>query len=137
MVPGLEIAVGYLAGWAVRKLGRATGRADRHVDATVDRFGDLIAGKLAGDRALTQLETEGAAGVANPHTTQRLLLAVEQAAETDPGFAAALHAAVADLVAADNRSAASTSGPHSVVHPGADAVAEVTELLDTAPRRSG
>jgi hypothetical protein len=96
----VELVAGYLAAWAVRKARRAAGRADaqvdRALDAGLDRLHDMVSQRLSGDAALARLETEAAErGEVGGRTRQRVALAVEEAAERDPAFAAQL----ADLVA--------------------------------------
>ena len=98
---GIEFVVGYLVAWAVRKARRVGHRADAEVDQALDtgmdRLHNLIADKLGPDPALTQLETEAAAGATTPRTEQRVRLAVEDAGEKDPEFAARLDALVAEI----------------------------------------
>lgn len=111
---GVEIAVGYLFAWAAGKARRVAGRADqeadRAVDAAMDRFHDLVGRKLNGDPALERLAQEAESGQEEPsvRTRQRVQLALEDAAEQDPGFAEALERAVKDLQAI-SRTAGSTS----------------------------
>jgi hypothetical protein len=108
---GLEIAVGYLFAWAVRKARRVAGRADQEVDrgldAGMDRLHDLVSRKLGNDPALEQLSDEAEAGRQEPRsrTAQRVVLALEDAAEGDTEFADALQQAVEQLQAASNPSA--------------------------------
>ncbi|MDH6124839.1 hypothetical protein [Kitasatospora sp. GP82] len=102
---GLEIAVGYLFAWAVRKSKRVADRADaevdRGLDAGMDKLHDLVSHKLGQDPALHKLTEEAEAGQAQPsdRTRQRVQLALEDAAEQDPGFAEALERAVKHLQA--------------------------------------
>ncbi|MFJ8627477.1 hypothetical protein ACIRD3_32205 [Kitasatospora sp. NPDC093550] len=97
---GIEIAVGYVFAWAVRKAGRVAHRADaevdRGLDAGMDRLHDLVSRKLSHDSSLQRLHDEAAAGHAEPtaRTRQRLELALEDAAEHDAEFADALQQAV-------------------------------------------
>jgi hypothetical protein len=98
-VVGVEVAVGLLITWLVRKAGRAARRADgvvdQVVDASVDRVGELILAKLAGDPAVERLQVEAAEqNTVSDRTIMRVELAVEEAAEQDTDFAAALAAAV-------------------------------------------
>lgn len=116
---GIEFVVGYLVAWAVRKGRRVGHRADAEVDqaldAGMDRLHDLIADKLGPDPALTQLETEAAAGATTPRTEQRVRLAVEDAGEKDPEFAARLDALVAEIRQADTaRGGGAVAGDHGV-----------------------
>jgi hypothetical protein len=95
-VTGIEIAVGYVFAWAVRKAKRAAGRADaevdRTVDASMDRLHDLVSRKLGQDPAVQRLAEEAAAGREEPsgRTRRRVELALEDAAEEDPAFAGEL-----------------------------------------------
>jgi len=107
VVTGIEIAIGYLFAWAVRKAQHVAGRADREVDraldAGMDRLHDVVSGKLGSDPALHRLAEEAASGRESPsdRTRQRVLLALEEADETDAGFAADLEQAVAHLQSLD------------------------------------
>lgn len=102
---GIEIAVGYLFAWAVRKARRVAGRADEEVDraldAGVDRLHDLVTRKLGADPSLDRLTQEAASGQETPseRSWQRVLLALEDAAEGDASFAADLAQAVERLQA--------------------------------------
>jgi hypothetical protein len=109
---GLEVAVGWLIAWAVRKAGRVGKRVDAEVDQAVDagldRLHDLVAAKLGADPALGKLRDEAAeTGEVGTRTQARVRLALEDAAEQDPDFTAALEQAVARLEA--------TGGSHNVV----------------------
>lgn len=100
---GLEIAVGYLAAWAVRKARRAAGRLDEEADAVVDtaldHLHDVVARKLGRDTALAALEEEGAARADGPSSSTRSQVsrALEGALVRDPRFAGDLAAAVERL----------------------------------------
>ncbi|MFF4922523.1 hypothetical protein ACFY4B_18250 [Kitasatospora sp. NPDC001261] len=100
---GIEIAVGYVFAWAVRKAKRVAGRADGEVDRTLDtamdRLHDLVGRKLGEDSALRKLAEEAAAGQDEPsdRTRRRVHDALDEAVEEDPGFAAALDSAVKEL----------------------------------------
>ncbi|MCX5054760.1 MULTISPECIES: hypothetical protein [unclassified Streptomyces] len=100
---GIEIAVGYMFAWAVRKAKRVGGRADaevdRGLDAGMDRLHDLVSRKLGEDPALHRLAEEAQAGQdqASDRTRQRVQLALEDAAEQDPRFREALDRAVEQL----------------------------------------
>jgi hypothetical protein len=101
---GLEVAVGFLIAWFARKAGRAVrrldGTADAVVDAGADRLYEVVTAKLGDDSALKQLAIEAAAtGDAAPRTQDRVRLALEDAAEQDPAFAADLQNAMAPLQA--------------------------------------
>jgi hypothetical protein len=105
MMTGVEIAVGYVFAWAVRKAKRVAGRADQEVDRTLDgamdRLDDLVRRKLGEDTALQRLTLEAAEGQdeASERTRQRVQLALEDAAEQDLAFAEALERAVQELQA--------------------------------------
>ncbi|MFC9636457.1 hypothetical protein ACFTY8_46605 [Streptomyces mirabilis] len=102
---GIEIAVGYVFAWAVRKAKRVAGRADeevdRSLDAGMDKLHDLVSRKLGQDPALQKLAEEAEAGQDKPsdRTQRRVKDALEEAAEQDPGFAEALDYAVKELQA--------------------------------------
>ncbi|MEU2358829.1 hypothetical protein ABZ599_38730 [Streptomyces misionensis] len=102
---GIEIVVGYVFAWAVRKAKRVAGRADAEVDRTLDagmdQLHDLVSRKLGEDPALQKLAEEAQTGQEEPsdRTRQRVQLALEDAAERDPGFAETLDRAVKQLQA--------------------------------------
>jgi hypothetical protein len=114
----LELVVGYLAAWAVRKARHVGRRADAEVDqvldAGMDRLHEVVSGKLGVDPALAKLEVEARAGVENPRTRERVLLAVEDAAAEDDGFAAALSEVLRELAAAGGTSRVAAAGGHVV-----------------------
>ncbi|MFF2628663.1 CHAT domain-containing protein [Kitasatospora griseola] len=118
-VTGLEIAVGYLFAGAVRKANRVVGRADaevdRMLDAGMERLHDLVSQKLGEIPALRRMAAEVEAGQVEPseRTWRRVQLALEDAAEQDPGFAEALERAVTELLALS-----SSTGAASVRHDG-------------------
>lgn len=94
MVTGLEVAVGFLVAWFARKAGkRLDGMADEVMDAQLDRLHAVVMRKLGGDSALKQLESEAVdAGEVGTRTQARVRLALEEAVEQDPAFAADLEA---------------------------------------------
>lgn len=104
---GIELAVGYVSAWAVRKAKRVAGRADaevdRTLDAAMDRLHGLVGDKLGDDPDLRRLVEEAGRGQAAPggHAGRRVRLALEDAAESDPGFAEALAGAVRQVQALD------------------------------------
>ncbi|WP_051900929.1 hypothetical protein [Streptomyces aureus] len=108
VVPGVEIAVGYVCAWLVGKARRVAGRADaeidRGLDAGMDRLHGLVSAKLGTDPALERAREEADAGEGerepSERTRQRLILALEEAAETDHDFTAALAQALAAVQAA-------------------------------------
>jgi len=63
---GIEIAVGYVFAWLVRKANRVAGRADAEVDRTLDaamsKLHDVVSTKLGEDPALKKLAEEAEAG---------------------------------------------------------------------------
>lgn len=107
---GAELVAGYVFAWLVRKAGRVGVRADGHLDAVldaaVDRSGErlleLVSGRLQGDPAFERLASEAEQGLEEPtaRTTQRVTLALEDAAEDDPAFGQDVGALVAELKAA-------------------------------------
>jgi hypothetical protein len=105
-VTGIELVVGYLAAWAVRKVRRVRDRADDEVnqalDLGMDRLHQVIAGKLAADPALVKLEAEArTAGEITSRTRRRLELAVEEAEANDSLFAKSLRGVLEQVIAAD------------------------------------
>jgi hypothetical protein len=115
---GIEFVVGYLVAWVVRKARRVGERADAEVDlaldAGMDRLHGVVARKLGDDRALAQLESEAAQAVNNPRTRQRVQLAIEEAAEADPGFAAQVTKLVTELRKTEAAAGAIAAGDHAV-----------------------
>lgn len=104
VVIGFEVAVGFLIAWVVRKVGRVGRRVDIEVDqvmdAGLDRLHDLVAAKLGGDPALEKLRSEASdAGEVGARTQARVRMALEEAAEQDPVFAAEFEAAVSQVQA--------------------------------------
>lgn len=103
VVTGIEIAVGYLFAWTVRKVKRVAGRADaevdRGLDAGMDRLHDLISRKLGQDPALERAREEAEAGQTEPleRTRRQLTESLADAAERDPSFAEALETLVRQL----------------------------------------
>lgn len=100
---GIEIAVGYVFAWLVRKAKRVGDSADREVDRSLDvgmdRLHDLVSRKLGEDPALTRAAEEAEQGQEQPseRTRRRLTDSLEEAAEHDPGFERELVALVAQL----------------------------------------
>jgi len=100
---GIEIAVGYVFAWAVRKARRVAGRADeeldRGLDAGMDWLHELVSAKLGSDTALERTEQEAREGASelSERTRLRLRLALEDAVEGDETFARALAEAVTTL----------------------------------------
>ncbi|MFG2951818.1 hypothetical protein [Streptomyces adustus] len=103
MVPGMEIAVGYVFAWALRKAGRVAarldGETDRAIDAGMDRLHEVVGAKLGQDPALEKAVEEAAEGSdeLTDRTRRRLTDSLEEAAEHDPDFAGAVAEIVAHL----------------------------------------
>ena len=119
VIPGIEVVVGYLATWVWRRARHAGGRIEEKVDAAVDaklgKLYDTVAGKLAGDPALGRLESEaGQDSDVQPQvserTRDRVRLALEDATEADPAFAAQL----AELAAEVKKAAGVSASDHGV-----------------------
>lgn len=116
---GLEIAVGFLVGWAVRKARtvgtRVDAEVDQALDAGLDRLHELVAGKLGEEPALVKLTTEvEQAGEVSARTQERVRLALEDAAEADSGFASDLAAVVQQLQEIQRRVGVAVAGQHGV-----------------------
>lgn len=96
---GVELAVGYVFAWAVRKARRVAGRADAEVDqaldAGMDRLHEVVTARLGQDPALQRAVEEADSGLREPtdRTRRRLTDALGDAVERDLAFAAALQQA--------------------------------------------
>ena len=98
----LESVAGYLVAWSWRQARHAAGRADEAVTAAVDagaaRLHDLVVAKLGDDPALEKLALEAGTDLDVPgvcdRTRRRVVDALAEASENDPGFAASLHAQI-------------------------------------------
>ncbi|MBY8884778.1 hypothetical protein K7472_07955 [Streptomyces sp. PTM05] len=118
---GLEIVVGeFLVAWAARKARRVGKRVDTEIDQALDlgldRLHELVAGKLGGDPALAKLAAEiEQSGEASSRTQERVRLALEDAAETDPGFASDLRAVVQELQGMQRQAGVAVAGQQGVV----------------------
>ncbi|WNI14356.1 hypothetical protein [Actinacidiphila sp. ITFR-21] len=128
---GIEIAVGYVFVYLVRKARRVGGRADREVDrvldAGMDQLHGLVGAKLGNDPALQRAEEEAGAGrdVPSERTRRRLTDSLEDAAERDPDFAQALTALVEQVQAAEKAAGGvSASGRGAAVGGNVDIRAE-------------
>jgi hypothetical protein len=97
-----------MAAWAMRKARRAAGRldgeVDRALDEAMDRLYALVFGKLAADPALTRLQADAQRGVEDLRTQKRVQLAVEDAVDQDPRFAAELRQALQRVQALETSS---------------------------------
>jgi hypothetical protein len=117
---GVEIAVGYVFAWAVRKARRVAGRADAEVDlvldGAMDRVHGVVARWLGNDPELERLEAEAAAGQDEPSalTRQRVEAAVSRAAEQDAGFARELDEAVAAVQEAARAAGGTLAGAYGL-----------------------
>jgi hypothetical protein len=102
-VTGVELAVGYVIAWAIRKAQRVAGRADGEVDqvldAGMDRLHKLVVARLGTDPALEQALAEAGSDQEDvtDRTRMRFLLALEEQAQQDPVFAAVLEETVAKV----------------------------------------
>lgn len=99
---GVEVAVGFLVAWLVRKAKRVGQRADAEVDqaldAGMDKLHELVVGKLGTDTAVVKLHKEiETTGAASDRTRDRVTAAIEDTVEADPEFGARLDALVAQL----------------------------------------
>ncbi|MFJ9822755.1 hypothetical protein ACIRSU_00045 [Streptomyces sp. NPDC101160] len=103
VVPGAEIAVGYIFAWLLRKAGRvgqrADGEVDRALEAGMDRLHEAVSRRLGEDPALQRAgqEVREGRGELSARTRRRLLDSLEDAAEHDGEFAALINRLVAEL----------------------------------------
>ncbi|MGW5284674.1 hypothetical protein ACWERI_35425 [Streptomyces collinus] len=97
---------------------RADGEVDRALDAGMDRLHHLVSQKLGEDAALGRLNEEAAGGQDGPsdRTRQRVQLALEDAAERDPAFAADLEHALHQLRAVDRTATDHIEFHHNTFH---------------------
>lgn len=106
---GLDVAVGFLASWAVSK-GKRLGRglnteANFAVDSVLGRLHEVVATKLTGDPSLAKLQSEAVtSGAVSTRTKERVRLALEDASDGDPYFADQLQSVLRELQAAEGRS---------------------------------
>jgi hypothetical protein len=103
----IEVAVGLLVAWFARKAGRVgkrlDGITDEAIDASADKLHALVMAKLGADPALAKLAAEAAdTGDAAARTKARVELALEEAAESDAEFAAALTAVTPSVASVGN-----------------------------------
>jgi len=120
-VVGVELVVGYLIAWVLRKGrrigGRLDGEADQVLDAGLDRLHDVVARKLGSEPALSDLheEASGDRHEVSTLTRQRVGLAIQAATAKDGDFAGVLAQALESLKAAESTRAAvvSASGDQS------------------------
>jgi hypothetical protein len=112
---GLEVVVGLLVAWGVRKARRVGKRVDETVDEALDlgldRLHDLVTGKLGADPALERLQLEAAqSGEVGNRTQARVRMSLEEAVEEDPEFAQRLEAAVQEAQKAVGQATADGHG---------------------------
>ncbi|MBT0769456.1 hypothetical protein KIH74_11030 [Kineosporia sp. J2-2] len=122
MVIEAGVVAGYLIAWAVRKARYAGGRLDAEVDLALDagleKLHGVVAGKLAGQAVLADLEDEaqqsgvsggdGVSGV-DDLTRQRLEMELTAAARKDELFAAAVTTLIQQIQHAER-----VSGPGAI-----------------------
>lgn len=114
---GVELAVGYVFAWAVRKARRVAGRIDDEVDhvldARMDHLHEVVVTRLGTDPALEQTlaEAQSEQSELSARTRLRLQLALEEAADQDPSFAAELESAVTQVGATHTVSGNTFNGP--------------------------
>lgn len=100
---GVEIAFGYFAAWAFRKVRRVAGAADAEADRVLDagmaRVHDLVSARIGEDSSVRQMAAEAEAGREEPteRTRRRVELALEEAMEADEDFAGRLNRLVDEL----------------------------------------
>jgi len=85
-VTGIELVVGYLVAWGVRKARRvgqaADAEVDQVIDASLDKLHNFVSEALSGESSLGALEKESSAGQVSARTRQRVELALAEAAES-------------------------------------------------------
>jgi hypothetical protein len=127
-VVGVDVAVGYLASWLWRKARRVGGQVDADVDevldASVERLHRAVLAKLGDDPAVKQLTGEASASTeteeVSPRTRQRVVLALEEAAEQDAGFGRLFEELLAEVKKADTAGPGTVSGGANSVVAGGD-----------------
>jgi hypothetical protein len=92
MMVGLDLVVGYLAAWAVRKARRAGESLDHDTDLVLDswleRLHDLVAAKLGAGAPLEILDAEAEkSGEVSDQARQLVATALAEAADRDQDFA--------------------------------------------------
>jgi hypothetical protein len=102
---GMDFTVEYLTAWAWREARRSADLLGTDPEdgfqVLLDQLHDEVVDALGDDPALEQLEAEAAADLTVPGvrmlTSERVRLALEDAADADPGFAIRVHETVAHL----------------------------------------
>jgi hypothetical protein len=118
------VIAGYVIAWAVRKARRIGGGLDAEADAAIDaglnRLHDVVADKLGGHPALTELEEEAAGdGEVDELTRQQVELALTAAARKDKAFGQAVTELVSRLREAEQAAGRSViAGAGSAVFTG-------------------
>ncbi|MFI9255204.1 hypothetical protein [Streptomyces sp. NPDC053069] len=121
MFPGVEIAAGYVFAWAVRKArligGRADSEVDRALEAGMDRLHNVVSGKLGQDPALRRAQEEAEEGreELSERTRRRLADSIDEAAERDQDFAAALKAAIEEVQAVERVAGITTASDNGII----------------------
>lgn len=104
---GLEVVVGYLIAWGVRKARRVGSAADTEVDRVLDagleRLHGAVSEALGDDPALTALVTESTGGEVTGRTAQRVQLSLEAATEAHPELEPALAEIVDEVRAVEKQ----------------------------------
>jgi hypothetical protein len=119
-VVGVELAVGYLFAWAVRKARRVAGRADaevdRALDAGMDHLHDVVVSRLGPAPVLENVMLEAGSGRQEPtaETRNQLEAVLEDATTQDSAFAKALAEAVDRVAQALPASADPGTGKYNI-----------------------
>lgn len=104
---GIEVAVGLLITWLVRKAKRIGDRADTEINAALDagmnRLHDLVVSRLGGDTAMAKLHDEAESGQVSDRTRDRVAAALEDTTQADPSFGQQLQALVEQIRAMASR----------------------------------
>ncbi|HEY9327516.1 MAG TPA: hypothetical protein VIS09_04645 [Streptomyces sp.] len=116
---GMEVVVGMLIMWAAgkaRRVGRElNGITDRTLELTTQRLWEVVEAKLGADPAIQQLVAESQQNGDVTHSVRtRAETALQDAADHDPRFAAALEAIVSSQTSGSD-TAAATGAPSSGV----------------------
>ncbi|WP_371659510.1 hypothetical protein [Streptomyces sp. NBC_00280] len=123
---GMDVVVGMLIMWAagkVRRVGREfNGLTDHALELTAQRLWDVVEAKLGTDPAIQRLVSESQQnGDATVLARTRAETVLQNAADHDPRFAAALEAIVSSQAGGGDTSAA-TDVPSSGIHAGGSVI---------------